>query len=95
MNPIFKYNYNTKYSTKDLKGGYKSKKFLVLDIYLKKERPVKIQFLNFFKDHQIMAKSGLTTVGYDEQPLLNALQTKFYNDHEQYKPKLNQYFQMH
>ena len=42
MNPIFKYNYNTKYSTKDLKGGYKSKNFLVLDIYLKKERPVKI-----------------------------------------------------
>lgn len=42
MNPIYKCNYNTKYSTKDLNSGYKGKNFLVLDIYLKKERPVKI-----------------------------------------------------
>ena len=34
MNVIFKYNANAKYSTKDLKGGYNSNNFLLLDVYL-------------------------------------------------------------
>ena len=34
MNKIFKYNTNAKYSTKDLKGGYNSNNFLLLDVYL-------------------------------------------------------------
>ena len=34
MNTIFKYNASTKYSTKDLKGGYNSNNFPLLDVYL-------------------------------------------------------------
>ena len=34
MDKIFKYNANAKYSTKDLKGGYNSNNFLLLDVYL-------------------------------------------------------------
>ena len=34
MNKIFKYNASTKYSTKDLKGGYNSNNFPLLDVYL-------------------------------------------------------------
>ena len=37
MNPLFKYNGNTKYSTRDLKGGYIGNNFLVLDVHLKKK----------------------------------------------------------
>ena len=34
MSVIFKYNANPKYSTKDLKGGYNSNNFSLLDVYL-------------------------------------------------------------
>ena len=34
MNTIFKYNASTKYSTKDLKGGYNSNNFPLLDVSL-------------------------------------------------------------
>ena len=34
MNTIFKYYANTKYSTKDIKGGYNSNNFLLLEVYL-------------------------------------------------------------
>ena len=41
---IFKYNANAKYSTKDLKGGYSSNNFSLLDVYLAEKVPsVKIQ----------------------------------------------------
>ena len=57
MNTIFKYNVNTKYSTKDLKGGYSSNNFSLLDVYLDEKRTsVKIQLPNIFKDHHIIAK---------------------------------------
>ena len=39
MNTIFKYNGNAKYSTKDLRDGYKSKNFLLLDVYLDEKGP--------------------------------------------------------
>ena len=96
MNPIFKYNENAKYSTKDLKGGYTANDFSVLDVYLDEKEPSsKIQLSNIFKDHHIVAKLGPTAVGYDEWPLPNALWMKFYNGHGKYKPELNEYFQMH
>ena len=47
MNTIFKYNANAKYLTKDLKRGYNSNNFSLLNIYLdEKETSVKIQLPN-------------------------------------------------
>ena len=70
MNTIFKHNANAKYSTKDLKGGYNSNNFSLLDIYLdEKGTLVKIQLPNIFKDHHIVAKSTPTIVGYNEWSL--------------------------
>ena len=52
MKPIFTYNSNAKYSTKDLKGGYNSNNFSSLDVDLDEKRPsVKTQLLNILKDH--------------------------------------------
>ena len=94
MNRIFKAN--AKYSTKDLKGGYNSNNFSLLDIYLdEKGTSVKIQLPNIFKDHHIVAQPTPTTVGYDEWPLSLALWRKFYNSHGKYKPELNEYFHMY
>ena len=63
---IFKYNVNAQYSTKDLKGGYNSINFSLLDIYLDEKGPsVKIQFSNIFKDHHIVVQTSAPTVGYD------------------------------
>ena len=96
MNLIFKYNANAKHSTKDLKGGYNSNHFSLLDVYLdEKGLPVKIQLPNIFKDHHIVAQPTPTTVGYDEWPLSLALWRKFYNSHGKYKPELNEYFHMY
>ena len=96
MNTIFKYNANAKYSTKDLKGGYNSNNFSLLNVYLDEKEPsVKIQPPNIFKDHHIVAQPKPTTVGYDEWPLSLALRRKFYNSHGKYKPELNQYFHMY
>ena len=96
MNTIFSYNVNAKYSTKDLKGGYNSINFSLLDIYLDEKGPsVKIQLLNIFKDHHIVAKRSTAAVGYDEWPLSNALWMKFYDSHCKYKPELIEYFHMY
>ena len=93
MNTIFKYNANAKYSTKNLKGGYNSNNFSLLDVYLDEKEPsVKIQLPNIFKDHQIVAQPKPTTVGYGEWPLPLALWRKFYNSHGKYKPELNNIF---
>ena len=60
MNKIFKYNANAKYSTKDLKGGYNSNNFLLLDVYLdEKGLSVKIQLPNIIRDHHIVAHQAL------------------------------------
>ena len=46
MNPIFRYNRSAKYSTNDLKGGYSSNSFSLLDVYVDEKGPtVKIQLL--------------------------------------------------
>ena len=67
MTPVFKYNDNAKYSTKDLISGYIDNNFSLLDVYLNEKGPsVKIKLLNIFKDHHIVAKSGPTVVGYNE-----------------------------
>ena len=67
MNTIFKYNASAKYSTKDLKGGYNSNSFPLLDVYLDEKGPsAKIQLSNIFKHHHIVAKPSPTKVGYDE-----------------------------
>ena len=51
MNPIFRYNSNAKYLTKDLKSGYNSNDFSLLDVHLKEKEPfVKIHRLIIFKD---------------------------------------------
>ena len=94
MNRIFKAN--AKYSTKDLKAGYNSNNFSLLDVYLdEKGTSVKLQLLNIFKDHHIAAQPTLTTVGYDEWSLSLTLWKKFYNSHGKYKPELNEYFHMY
>ena len=73
MNTIFKYNDNAKYSTKDLKGGYSSNNFSLLDVYLDEKGPsAKIQLPNIFKHHHIIAKPK-PTMGSDERPLSLAL----------------------
>ena len=95
MNTIFKYNANAKYSTKDLKGGYNSNNFSLLDVYLdEKKTSVKIQLPNIFKDHHIVAQPKPTTAG-DEWLLSFAFWRKFYNSHGKYKPELNEYFHMY
>ena len=71
-----------KYLTKDLKGGYNSNNFSLLDIYQDEKGPsVKIQLPNILKDHYIVAQSSPMTVGYDEWSLSPTLQIKFYNSH--------------
>ena len=96
MNQIFKYNGNTKYSTKDLNSGYTVYNFSVLDVYLNGKWPsVKIHLLNFFRDHYIVAWAGPTVIGYDRWSLSDAHWMKFYNDHGKYRPKLSEYFQMY
>ena len=60
MNPIFRYNSNTKYLTKDLESGYNSNDFSLLDVHLKEKGPfVKIQLLIIFKDHHIVQSQVL------------------------------------
>ena len=75
MKTIFKYNANAKYSTKDLKGGYKSNNYSLLDVYLdeKGPSPLKIRLPNIFKDHHNVAQPSPTTIGYNEWPLSLAL----------------------
>ena len=93
MNPILGYSSNVKYSTKDLKGGHNSNNFSLLDVYLDEKGPsVKIQLLNMFKDHHIVAELSPVAVGYDEWPLFTALWMKFYNSHDKCRPELNEYF---
>ena len=63
MNTIFNYNANAKYSTKDLKGGYNSNNFSLLDVYLDEKGPsVKIELPIMFKHHHIVAQPKPTTV---------------------------------
>ena len=96
MKTIFKYKANAKYSTKDLRGGYNTNNFSLLDAYLdEKGPPVKIQLRNIFKDDHIVAQPKHTTVGYDKWLLFLVLRRKFYNSHGKYKPELNQYFHMY
>ena len=93
---ISKYNANAKYSTKDLKGGYDSNNFSLLDVYLdEKGASVKIQLPNIFKDPHIVAQPTPTTIGYDEWPLSLSLWRKFYDSHGKYKHELNEYFHMY
>ena len=93
MNTRFKYNVNGKYSTKDLKGGYNSNNFSLLNICLdEKGTSVKIQLSNIFKDRYIIAKSKATIAG-DEWSLSLALWRKFYNSHGKYNPDLNAMYQ--
>ena len=90
ISPIFKYNENAKYSAKVLKCAYTGNDFLVLNIYLhKQELSTKIQLLNIFKDHHIVARSYS-----NEWPLSNALRTKLCNYHCKYKAEWREYFQM-
>ena len=64
MNTIFKYNANAKYSTKNLRDGYNSNNFLLLNVYLNEKGPsVKNQLPNIFKDHHIIAKPKPTIAG--------------------------------
>ena len=95
MNTIFKYNANTQYSTKDLKGNYNSNNFSLLDVCLDEKRTsVIIQLPNIFKDHHIVAKPKPTMAG-DEELLSLALWRKFYNSHGKCKSEFNEYFLMY
>ena len=90
MNTILKYSVNEKNSTKDLKGGYSSNNFPLLDVYLDgKGRSVKNQLPNIFRVHHIVAQPRPATVGY-EWLLSLALWRKFYNSHGKYKPELSE-----
>ena len=77
------------------KGGYDSKRFPLLGVYLDKKGPsVKIQLPKIFKDHHIVAQPRHTTAG-DEWPLSLALWRKSYNSNCKYNPALNEYFHMY
>ena len=91
MNPIFSYNSNAKYSTKDLKGWYNSTNFSLLDVYLDEKGPsVKIQLLNILKNNHIVAQLSPIAVGCDEWPFSTALWMKFCNSHGKCRPELNE-----
>ena len=78
MNRIFKYNGNAKYFTKDLKFMYTSNNFSLLNAYLnEKGQYLKIQLLNIFKDHYILAQLSPIAAGYDQLPLSNTLWMMF------------------
>ena len=50
MKTIFKYNTNAKYLTKDLKGGYNSNNFSLLDVYLAEKGPsVKFRYQTYLR----------------------------------------------
>ena len=67
MESIFKHNSYTKYLTKSWKDGYNSKKFSLLDVYLKEKGPsAKVELLNIFKGHHIVAKLSPMAVAYYE-----------------------------
>ena len=53
---------------------------------------MKIQQLNIFKDHHIVAKTNPIAVGYDGWPLSNPLWMKFYISHSKYRTELNECF---
>ena len=96
MNTIFKYHASAKYSTKDLKSGYNSNNFSLLDVYLDEKRTsVKIQLPNIFNDHHIVAQPTPTTVGYDEWLLSLLLWRKCHNSQVKYKPELKECFHMY
>ena len=87
MNAIFKYNFNAKYSIKDLKTGYNSNNFSLLNVYLDEKGPsVKLQLPNIFNDHRIIAKPKSTIAG-NQWPFSLAFWRKFYNSHGKYKPE--------
>ena len=53
-----------RFQPKNLKSGYTSNNFLILNVCLKeKGPPVKIRQLSISKDHHIIAKSGPTAIG--------------------------------
>ena len=84
MNTIFKYNANAKYSTKDLKGGYNSNNFSLLNMNLDEKGPsMKIQLPNVFKNHRKIAEPNPTIAG-DEWSLSLAFWRKFCNSHGKY-----------
>ena len=96
MNPIFRCNNNAKYSTKDLKVGYDSNNFWLLDLHLDgKGSSVKIQLMNIVKDHHIIARLSPIAVVYDEWSLSNACWMKFYISYCKYSPEWNEYFHMY
>ena len=59
---------------------------------MKKNHPMKIQQLNIFKDHHIVAKTNPIAVGYDGWLLSNPLWMKFYISHGKYRTELNECF---
>ena len=66
----------------DLKGEYTGSDFSLLDVFMNEKGPsAKIQLLNIFNDHHIVAKLDPTAVAYDEWLLYSALWMKFYNGH--------------
>ena len=96
MNTTFSYNRKGNYLLKDLKGGYNSINFLLLDIYLDEKGPsVKTQLLNIFKDHHIVAQISPTSVGYSEWPLSSSLWINFIIVMVKCKPELNEYFHIY
>ena len=96
MNPILRYNSNAMYSTKDLKGEYNINNFSLLDVCLNEKGPyVKIQLLNVFEDHHIVAQLSPIAVDYDEWPLSNALWIRFYKNRGKYRLELNESFHMY
>ena len=69
MNTLFNDNANAKYSTKDLKGGYRQQHLFIAESTLRWEKTlVKIQLQNIFKDHHIAAQPTFTTVGHYSLP---------------------------
>ena len=62
---------------------------------MEKDHPLKIQLLNVFKDHHIVAQLSVIVAGSDEWPLSNVLWTIFDNSHGQNRSESNEYFYMY
>ena len=92
MSWVFKHNSNAKYSTKDLKRGHNSSNVSLLDANLNEKGPnAKIQLLNIFRDHHLVAKLIPIAAGYLLQmPIFQCpLDDGFFY---KYKLESNEYF---
>ena len=79
LRPIFKYNVNAKYSTKDLKGWYTGNGFFRAGCIREWKKPYTCMLKASCRTSLKIDIFCSASKGCDECPLSNTLWTKFYN----------------